>query len=153
LTILAPLRFVTGGCDNLIKVWTIKQSNRNEELYNDLNLRDGFEIEILNMHTNWVRDVSWLNYVGNSYDTIASGGEDEKVFIWQKKNDQWENFLLHDFKLPVWNVSWSNCGSHLAVSASNLNIYLFKENISNKWELISVMDDQGVMNAELTENN
>jgi len=114
------LRFVTGGCDNLVKVWTIN-SNPGDEL-----IGVTFDKEKLEGHSDWVRDVAWLNYVGYAYDVIASCGEDEMVYLWTKRDDKWEKLDLKKFNVPVWRVSWSQCGSYLAVSAGDNSIYLFK---------------------------
>ncbi len=115
------MRFVTGGCDNLVKVWTIDKDELNE---------NGLE-----GHTDWVRDVSWLNYVGYAYDTIASSSEDESVIIWKLKDNKWTKKNINKkFNTPTWKVSWSHCGSYLAVSAGDNCVYLFKENVDGDWE-------------------
>ena len=40
-------------------------------------------------HSDWVRDVAWSPNVGLRHDLVASGGEDQKVTIWAKEQDQW----------------------------------------------------------------
>lgn len=43
-----------------------------------------------------------------------------QVFAWSEKPaGGWERVLLHDFKMPVWRVSWSTTGNILAVSLVN----------------------------------
>lgn len=75
---LAPLRFVTGSCDNLIKVWTNEEGySPSSSVISTSESRDirGFKIEELEGHEDWVRSVDWLNYPGYKNDLIASCGE------------------------------------------------------------------------------
>lgn len=51
------------------------------------------------------------------------------VYIWTKKKEDkegWKREELKNFNVPVWRVSWSHCGSFLAVSTGNNCIYLYK---------------------------
>lgn len=142
------MRFVTGGCDNLVKVWTITSSTSNNNQDNDSS-HFGIKVpkpEELDGYTDWVRDVAWLNYVGNAYDTIASCSEDETVIIWKlsQEDGKWKkNILNKKFNTPTWKVSWSNCSSYLAVSAGDNCVYLFKENVDGTWEEISSINQDG----------
>jgi WD40 repeat protein len=121
---LAPIRFVTGGCDNNLNIWTIN-NKYNEDLSKGKITNEKLE----KGHTDWVRDVSWLNFPGYTYDIIASAGEDENVLLWTKNKDNtWESKLLSKFNTPVWRVNWSQCGSYLAVSAGDNCTYLYKVN-------------------------
>jgi len=118
---LAPIRFVTGGCDNNINLWTINNN------YNDDISKGKLSKETLGSHDDWVRDVAWLNFPGYTNDIIASAGEDERVYLWTKNKDKtWEKKLLNEFGTPVWRVSWSQCGSYLAVTAGDNCTYLYK---------------------------
>jgi len=77
---LAPMRFATCGCDNSIKIWTFCLVNTLENI-DESNTTDKIKIEELEpQHSDWVRDVAWLNYVGYAYDTIASCSEVKNVF-------------------------------------------------------------------------
>ncbi len=145
---LAPMRFVTGGCDNLVKVWILSSSQPN--IMNSFEEYDSgiknFKYTELVGHSDWVRDVAWLNYVGYAYDTIASCGEDESVFIWKfdKADNKWKNIALKKkFNNPTWKVSWSFCGSYLAVSAGDNCVYLFTENSQDEWEEFSQINQDG----------
>jgi protein transport protein SEC13 len=61
------MRFVSGGSDNLVKVWT----------YNEFYQK--FEDEILpEMHKDWVRDVAWSHSLTLPCDMIASASEVNK---------------------------------------------------------------------------
>jgi protein transport protein SEC13 len=62
---LAPLRFVSCGNDNLIKIWQTKD-NRIESFY---------VVATLEAHDNVVRDVQWRCNNNYSYDYICSGGD------------------------------------------------------------------------------
>lgn len=128
-----------------MKIWTKDDGNGNNIF--------GYTAQVINEHKDWVRDVSWLNYVGNAYDTIVSCGEDKQFIIWQFKGNKWKNEYSKTFNSPVWNASWSNCGSCLGISTGDNQIHIFKQNIGNDWELISCIDEKGKMiESELAEN-
>ena len=71
---LAPMRFVTGGCDNLVKIWTFTPLSTLETI-EESNFAEKIKTEDLEPHSDWVRDVAWLNYVGYACDTIATCSE------------------------------------------------------------------------------
>ena len=83
---LAPMRFATGGCDNLMKIWTFSPLSKLEAI-EEGNFEEKIKIEVLlESHSDWVRDVAWLNYVGYAYDTIASCSEvNFYLFFFNKK--------------------------------------------------------------------
>ena len=123
------MRFVTAGCDNKIWLSTINNINTTNNYNEDIS-KGKITTELLGNHDDWVRDVAWLNFPGYTYDIIASAGEDENVFLWTKnKENKWEKKLLRNFKVPVWRVSWSQCGSYLAVTAGDNCTYLYKVRI------------------------
>lgn len=149
---LAPMRFVTGGCDNLVKVWTISENSQMEDYDSGLKILKSVDLE---GHNDWVRDVCWLNYVGYAFDTIASCSEDESVNIWMledKENNRWKKITLtKKFNAPTWKVSWSYCGSYLAVSAGDNKVYLFKENADGVWEEFSQINPEGNFDSSAME--
>ncbi|GIM16627.1 hypothetical protein Vretimale_19194 [Volvox reticuliferus] len=120
-------RLVTSGCDNLIKVWRYGEMGWTEE-------------EVLAGHTDWVRDVAWAPSLGLPKNTIASASQDGQVFVWSEglSGGGWERKLVHDFKAPVWRVSWSTTGSILAVSDGNNNVTLWKESMDGIWQEINL---------------
>ena len=148
----SPLRFVTGGCDNLIKIWTntpnqissvTKKINYQLNLDKKKKISYKFNITILEGHSNWIRGVDWLKSIGNLSETIASCSEDETVKIWRKINDDWKRYELNKiFGCPTWNVKWSHLGTFLAVSAGDNCVYLFKENYDGNWEEYSKMKQE-----------
>jgi len=82
---------------------------------------------VLSAHKDWVRDVAWLNFPGYTYDVIASASEDTNVLLWTKnKDNNWESKILKVFGIPVWRVTWSHCGSYLAVTAGDNCTHLYK---------------------------
>ena len=148
---LAPLRFVSGGCDNLVKVWTVTDNNQIDDFENGMRV---FKSVDLDGHSDWVRDVAWLNYVGYSNDTIVSCSEDESVIIWKFEVNKWRKTHLNKkFNTPTWKVSWSHCGSYLAVSAGDNCVYLFKENVDGVWEEISQINQDGNIDPSVMEIN
>ncbi|KAK3722289.1 hypothetical protein QZH41_009329, partial [Actinostola sp. cb2023] len=102
-------RFVTGGCDNLVKIW--------KEV-------DGqwFEEHKLEAHSDWVRDAAWAPNIGLPTSTIASCSQDCRVIIWTKNDEEgeeWTSKVLKKFSDVVWHVSWSVTGNILAVSGGD----------------------------------
>ncbi|KAI3843145.1 hypothetical protein MKW92_049484, partial [Papaver armeniacum] len=82
-------KLVSGGCDNTVKVW---------KLYNGTWKMDCFPA--LQMHRDWVRDVSWAPNLGLPKSTIASCSQDGTVIIWTvaKEGDLWEGKVLQDLR-------------------------------------------------------
>lgn len=128
VTTVDAKRLVTCGCDNLVKIWRFDES---QNVW-------GCEAT-LNAHTDWVRDVAWSENLGLPMNTIASAGQDGKVFIWTQSEPRgvWQSRLLHEFGAPVWRVSWSTMGNILAVSDGNNTVTVWKESIDGSWNQIS----------------
>jgi protein transport protein SEC13 len=63
--VVAPLRFVSCGMDNLVRVWQAKD-NKTSSFH---------VIATLEAHEDIVRDVAWRTNTFSNYDTIASGGD------------------------------------------------------------------------------
>jgi len=121
-------RLVTCGCDNLVKIWRFDEERRVW----------GCEAT-LSAHGDWVRDVAWSENMGLPMNTIASCGQDGKVFIWTQSEPRgaWQSRELHDFGAPVWRVSWSTMGNILAVSDGNNTVTVWKESLDGAWNQIS----------------
>lgn len=88
------------------------------------NLQEWKVDNVLEGHSDWVRDVAWAPNVGLPMCTVASCGQDGKVIVWTQSQAgaEWQSVLLHDFKVPVWSVSWSVTGNILAVSDGNQQV-------------------------------
>jgi protein transport protein SEC13 len=123
-------RFVTGGCDHLIRLWVY---DNNTQSYRE-------EHEPLAGHTDWVRDVAWSpTILHKSY--IASASQDQTVRIWTSVSSgpgQWASHVLK-FEAPAWRVSWSLSGNVLAVSGGDNVVTLWKENLRGEWECVKSM--------------
>lgn len=121
-------RVVSGGCDNLVKVWGLEETTGTWK-----------EEAVLTGHTDWVRDVAWAPNMGMPVNTIASASQDGKVTIWsqQDQNGEWAQVVLNDFGCPVWRVSWSITGNILAVSDGNNEVTLWKEALDGQWHQVS----------------
>ena len=124
-------KLASGGCDNTVKVWKLYNGNWKMDCFPPLQ-----------MHSGWVRDVSWAPNLGLPKSTIASASEDGTVVIWTvaREGDQWEGRLLNDFKTPVWKVSWSLTGNLLAVADDHNNVTLWKEVADGEWQLVTAVD-------------
>ncbi|KAL7975006.1 WD40-repeat-containing domain protein [Trichoderma sp. SZMC 28014] len=125
-------RFVTGGSDNLIKIWTFDAAAQSYKQ----------EGEALTGHSDWVRDVAWSPTVlQKSY--IASASQDKTVRIWtsdQSSGGQWASKVLN-FEAPVWRVSWSLSGNVLAVSCADNKVSLWQENLRGEWECVKSIEE------------
>lgn len=120
----SELRLVTGGCDNLVKLWRYQGDTWITE-----NTLEG--------HQDWVRDVEWsMNPISQTYN-IASASQDGSVFIWtQNINSQdntWKRFEIPlEKRETIWTVSWSVTGNILAITSGNNNVTLWKAQ-GDKW--------------------
>lgn len=125
-------RFVTGGCDNQLKIWVFDPSSNSYKL----------EREPLIGHTDWVRDVAWSPTVlQKSY--IASASQDKTVRIWTSDPSnptQWNSKVLN-FDAVIWGVSWSLSGNVLAASGQDNKVTLWKENLRGEWESFKTMEE------------
>ncbi|ATY65634.1 transport SEC13 [Cordyceps militaris] len=127
-------RFVTGGSDNVVKIWAFDPATQSYKQ----------EGEALTGHSDWVRDVAWSPTVlKRSY--IASASQDKTVRIWTADSTaggpaQWDCKTL-DFEAPVWRVSWSLSGNVLAVSGADNKVSLWKENLRGEWECVKKIED------------
>ncbi|OMJ09997.1 Protein transport protein SEC13-1 [Smittium culicis] len=139
-------QIASGGCDNLVKVWTFKPETNDYEL-----------THTLSGHTEWVRDVAFAPNVGLGCIYLASCSQDRTVLLWYQEinpNDSsvsttWvqKPLSLQPFADVVWRVSWSLSGNILAVSCGNNQITLWKENMNGDWENITQLDEKGITNS------
>jgi len=121
-----PKRFVTGGCDNLVKIWKEEDDQWVEEAK-------------LEAHSDWVRDVAWAPSIGLPKSVIATCSQDGRVIIWTSDgtSNTWTPKTLHTFDDVVWHVSWSVMGNILAVSGGDNKVSLWKESTEGQWVCIS----------------
>lgn len=63
-TIQSVKRFATAGCDNLVKIWGYREDTQS-----------WVEEEILEGHTDWVRDVAWAPNIGLPRSYIATASQ------------------------------------------------------------------------------
>lgn len=128
----AQRRFVTGGSDNTLRLWSFDQPSQTYKQ----------EGNALTGHTDWVRDVAWSpSVLQKSY--IASASQDKTVRIWTSDPahpGQWDSKELK-FDAVVWRVSWSLSGNVLAVSGEDNKVSLWKENLRGEWECVRTIEE------------
>jgi len=120
-------RFVSGGCDNMVKIW----KEENEQWVEEVKLEG---------HSDWVRDVAWAPSIGLSRMKIASSSQDRRVIIWNNHDGEgatWTPEPLHLFEDVIWHVSWNFVGDVLAVSGGDNQVSLWKKREVGTWECIS----------------
>ncbi|KAL6585069.1 Protein transport protein S13 A [Orobanche minor] len=124
-------KLISGGCDNTVKVWKFDDGVWRLDC-----------LPVLNMHSDWVRDVAWAPNLGLPKSTIASAAQDGKVIIWSavKENGRWDGKVLMDFGAPVWRVSWSLTGNILAVADGKNNVTLWKEAVDGEWQQVTTVE-------------
>ena len=118
-------RLVSGGCDNLIKIWCQDETG------------NWVEEAKLEGHSDWVRDVAWAPSIGSNKTMIASCSQDRRVIIWTNEGSSWTPKTLDTFDDVVWHVSWSISGNMLAVSGGDNKVSLWKQSIEGQWNCIS----------------
>ena len=128
-------RFVTGGCDSLVKIWKFVDE---EDKWIEEHKLEG--------HTDWVRDVAWAPSSGLPQSYIASCSQDRRVIIWSndgKEDKPWTLRILNTFDDVVWHVSWSVMGNILAVSGGDNKVSLWKDNFNGEWICINEIQNKG----------
>ena len=65
-------RLVSGGCDNMVKIWSQDETGSWVAEANGK----------LEGHSDWVRDVAWAPSIGSNRSIIASCSQDRRVIIW-----------------------------------------------------------------------
>ncbi|KAG7202633.1 hypothetical protein KM043_009813 [Ampulex compressa] len=101
------MRFATGGCDNLVKIWKEEGDRFREE-------------KKLEAHSDWVRDVAWAPAVGPSRAALASCSQDRRVVVWTS-----DDYISGgDNKVSLWRENtegqWA-CISELNKGQGNIN--------------------------------
>ena len=127
-----PMRLVTGGSDNGVKLWVKTEKGWESE-----------RLETECQHRDWVRDAAFAPNVIPGRSVIASCSEDKTVIIWkqEEENGKWTSSTLNTFEDPVWRVSWSVTGNILAVSSGDSNVTLWKEGLDGSWTQVSQVED------------
>lgn len=128
-------RFVTGGSDNLVKIW---QYNAATTSYDNVCTLAG--------HNDWVRDVAW-SPTPLSRTLIASASQDNTVRIWSLPSggdianaSNW-NCETIDIEITAWRCSWSMAGNVLAVSGGDNRVSLWKEKVKGGWECVKTLEE------------
>ena len=95
-------RFASGGCDGLVKIWGWKNDTKEWK-----------EEEVLDGHTDWVRDVAWAPNIGLPRSYIASAGQVRLMYnsgsvqySWLFKQDKAVHIWMQDApRTTTWTKS------------------------------------------------
>jgi len=126
-------RLVSGGCDNLVKIWSFSQPENQWK-----------QEDTLESHQDWVRDVAWAPNIGLPSSTIASCSQDGAVIIWSHEARWNPKPLPKTSDQPVWRLSWSIIGNLLAVSGGDNKVTLWKEGLYGEWSCISSLAEENL---------
>jgi WD40 repeat protein len=140
-----PMKFISGGCDGLVKLWTYSKEN------------NIFTEEVLASYNGWVKDVafahcniSWLSIPKGYFaepelsDTFAVCTEEKMVIIFRKKDEKWIEYnLKNQPSLPV-KLSWSPNGHSLAVAYVDGKNQIYEEITGGNWEVVSIQQDEQI---------
>ncbi|CCX04591.1 WD40-repeat-containing domain protein [Pyronema domesticum] len=128
---LPQRRLVTGGSDNVVRIW----------LYNNDTGEYTVQAELLG-HSDWVRDVAWApSVLPRSY--IASASQDKSVIIWIAESPEgpWVKKEL-PMESVMWKVSWSLSGNVLVASGGDNKVTMWKENShTGEWFKVSSIEE------------
>jgi len=127
----AGLRLITGGCDNLVKIWRCDESEQWTEA-----------AVLPSVHTDWVRDVAWAPLLGTHGGAmLASCAQDRKVVVWTEGKGQWTPKVI-ELPCAVWSVSWSVTGGILAAAGGDNQVTLWRENAVGEWQRIGSLSEE-----------
>lgn len=134
LTIYDSPKFVVGSCDGSVRIYESEDSGGRWA-----------QTHQVGTHGDWVRDVAWAPCTYETRSMIASCSQACNVYIWTKssynnEHEKWKQTLLNKFSEPVWRVTWSECGSTLAVACSDNKITLWKESPDGSWKCVTCLD-------------
>jgi len=120
-------RFVSGGCDNLVRIWKEQDDGWVEETH-------------LDQHNDWVRDVAWAPTFGFHKEKLASCSQDGRVYVFTRdlrSSSNWECTQIGtQFNDVVWSVSWSLTGDILAVASAD-KVSLWKVGLDGKYQCLT----------------
>jgi protein transport protein SEC13 len=140
------LMCVTGGCDNLVKVWRRSQPPAQQSQGQG---QDWSLVSSLEGHSDWVRSVAWaplpvVSPTPTPQHLIASCSQDKSLILWQSVPTSsptspgtatdlatgalavaWEKKQVIPFQFPLWRVSWSVTGHLLAVSGATDHVSIY----------------------------
>ncbi|CAF1059243.1 unnamed protein product [Adineta ricciae] len=121
-------RFVSAGCDCLVRIWKFREQD------------DGWIEEThLDQHNDWVRDVAWAPTFSFHKDKIASCSQDGHVYVFTRdtrSSTNWECIQIGTHFNDVWSVSWSLTGDILAVAAAD-KVSLWKVGLDGKYQCLT----------------
>ena len=133
-----PKRLVTGGNDNEVRLWELKEGDERPIATS------------IGKHEDWVRDVAWCSNIGLMYDMIASCSEDGSCKVWicapegNNKGMVWQckKEIRFDDDVPLWKVSWSQVGNMLAISGGDNQVRIMSETANGEWKQIQLVNEE-----------
>ena len=125
-------RFVTGGCDGQLRVWTLNHTTSvwdNTHVMSE-HCRNGVVA---------IRDVQWASNCGLPYDYIASCADDRLVLVWRQEmpDKEWKHRTVVQTDMTPCRVSWSLNGTLLAISFEDHTVSVWREEANADWRMVS----------------
>ena len=138
---------VVGTDEGSVNIWGYNDNFRRWQLL--FNLVD-------NGHTDTVHDVAWAPDIGRSCHVIASCSKDRTLRVWNiDKNEtnpssqgdsESRNIVakqvLTEHNAEVWRVQFNVTGTTLASSGDDGTVRVWKQDVSNKWALDSMISGE-----------
>jgi protein transport protein SEC13 len=147
------MKFATGGCDGLVKLWNYNKDTSK------------FEEQILANYGGWIKDVAFAQYnstglaqavdylYGNDlFEKIAVCAEDDSVAILIKKDQKWTEQKLKDINGHPIKLSWSTDCHMLAVGFSDNKSQIFTETSAGKWEIVPENAEENLQDQNQNNN-
>lgn len=131
---MMPMRFISGGCDGLVKFWAFNNETKK------------FDEEVITTRTDWIKDVSFaqFNTMGltlpadyhneeEECDLVAICAEKNALAVLRRKKEKWEEYKFPPAKAQPLKLSWNVDGNSLAVSYDDNTVQVFEEMTEGKW--------------------
>jgi protein transport protein SEC13 len=146
ITGFSPMKFATGGCDSLVKMWE----------YN--NVEGKFVDKSVANYSGWIKDLSfaqnneeWLSltnrYEVENPETLAICAENKTVAILVNKNEKWEECKIGEQSGQAVKISWNQNGHSFAVIYEDGKSIIYEETAAGQWAIMPSNSEDTTQNS------